>query len=177
MPGLVDPRLIAAGLLLAAGCQSIGAPPSPVSSQPQVELQEDLLIVATSETFALIGELTDFLARKSVGYRHIEPEDFEPYQEAPHIAIVAGLNEGGPIRALAAKALDDEEELAWLAQAGNGATYYQDDIFAEGQKVMLIAGSSPAVAADGLVYYRNQWLARLATWLEIQLSREEIYSY
>lgn len=174
---LVDRRLIAAGLLLLAGCQSIGDPPSPVSSQPPVELQEDLLIVATSKSFALIGELTDFLARKSVSYRHVEPEDFEPFHEAPHIAIVAGLNEGDPIRALAAKALGDEEELAWLAQAGNGATYYQEDIFAEGQKVMLIAGSSPAVAADGLVYYRNQWLARLATWLEIQLSREEIYSY
>ena len=174
---LVDRRLIAAGLLLLAGCQSIGAPPPPIASQPSVELHEDLLIVATAESFALARELTDFLARKSVSHRHVEPEDFDPFYEAPHIAIVAGMNEGHPIRALAAKALGDEEELAWLARAGNGAIYDREDVFAEGQKVMLIAGSSPAVAADGLVYYRNQWLARLATWLEIQLSREEIYSY
>ena len=174
---LVDRRLIAAGLLLLAGCQSVEVPPSQVASQPPVELQEDLLIVATSEAFALVGELTQFLARKSVSYRLVEPEDFEPFQDAPHIAIVTGMNEEGPIRALAAKALGDDEELAWLTEAGNGAIYHREDTFAEGQKVMLIAGSSPAVAADGLVYYRNQWLARLATWLEIQLSREEIYSY
>ena len=174
---LVAKRLIGAGLLLVAGCQSTGAPPSPVSSQRPVELHEDLLIIATSETFALAGELTEFLAKKSVSYRHVEPEGFGPFQKAPHIAIIAGLNERDPMPALAAKALGDEEELAWLAEAGNGAIYHRENTFAEGQKVMLIAGSSSAVAADGLVYYRNQWLARLATWLKIQLSREEIYSY
>ena len=148
-----------------------------VSPQHVVELQENLLIVATSESFSLAGELTDFLANKSVSYRHVEPEEFDPFHEALHIAIIAGIDERESVRALAAKALGDEQELAWLAEPGNNAIYNREDTFADGQKIMLIAGSSPAAAVDGLAYYRNQWLARLATWLEIQLTREEIYSY
>ena len=169
--------LFAAGLAVIAACQANGALGPGVSADVPVEPEADLVIVATPATHAMAGVLTGFLEEKSVRYRHLEPESSEPYLEAAHIAVIAGVDEGNAVRALMAKVLQDEEELDWLAEPGNGAIYIRDDSFAEGQKVMLIAGSSPAVAVEGLDYYRDQWLAPLATWLNIKLTREEIYSY
>lgn len=177
MRGMRSGWLFAGGLAVIAACQANGASGPGVSAEAPVELEADLLIVATPATHAMAGAFTGFLERKSVRYLQLEPESSGPYLEAEYIAVIAGVDEGNGVRALIAKVLQDEEELAWLAEPGNGAIYIRDDSFAEGQKVMLIAGSSPAVAVEGLDYYRDQWLAPLATWLDIKLTREEIYSY
>ena len=169
--------LFAAGLAVIAACQANGALEPGVSAEVPVETEADLVIVATPATHAMAGVLTGFLERKSVSYLQLGPESSDLYLEAEYIAVIAGVDEGNGVRGLIAKVLQDEEEVNWLTEPGNGAIYIRDDSFAEGQKVMLIAGSSPAVAVEGLDYYRDQWLAPLATWLNIKLTREEIYSY
>ena len=153
-------------------------PAQPAYGAPgEQAIEEDLLIVATADTYAKSEELTNFLDKKAVTYKHIEPSMFDVYRAAGTIAVIAGMDERSEIVDIVGHGLNQPEEMDWLAEPGNSAIYARDDVWTESQKVMIIAGATSWDAADALTYYRNQWLADLATWLEIKLTREEVYSY
>ena len=160
--------LLAFGLAGCATSESAGAAAQAI--------EEDVLIVATAETFAEATVLTDFLQKKSVTYKHVEAGLFSRYEASPTVILLSGMDEAEGADLIAA-AMQDADEIDWLKDSGNSAIYVRQDVWAESQKVMLVAGDTKWAAADALTYYRNQWLADLATWLEIRLTREEVYSY
>ena len=168
--------LLPALVLWLAGCAAgLNQPSAGTASQQEIE--EDLLIVASADTYAKATELTKFLDKKGTTYKQIEPTEIDAFGAAPVIAVIAGMDEGVEVVGVAARVLNDPDEVQWLTESGNSAIYAQDNVWSEGQKVLLVAGATPWEAVDGLTYYRNQWLADLASWLKIQLTREEVYSY
>ena len=147
-----------------------------VTAALAAEVEETLLLVATAETYSGADKFTDFLENKSVPYKHILPPQFEDYNRARYIAIIIGVNEGWNANDSMSRALD-KEEWVWLSEPGNNGIYLKQNVWADDQNVMVIAGSSPETAIDSFDYFYDQWLSNLASWFGLSLSREELYGY
>ncbi|MCY4203025.1 MAG: hypothetical protein OXD38_10525 [Aestuariivita sp.] len=140
------------------------------------EVEETLLVVASADTYAGAGKFTDFLENKSVPYKHVPPRRFEEHNRAQYIVIIIGVNEDTGANDMMSRALD-EEERDWLSTPGNNGIYLKQNVWADVQKVMVVAGSSPATAIDSFDHLYDQWLSHLASWFGLSLSREELYGY
>ncbi len=149
---------------------------APTATTLASESEETLYLVATGDTYSGAGKLTDFLDNKSVAYQQVEPSQLETHNHALRIVIIAGMNELQDFGEILSLVLIEEERI-WLSEPGNNAIYIKQNVWTDNQEVMVIAGSSPETAIDGLDYYLDQWLSTLASWFGFSLTSEELYGY
>lgn len=135
----------------------------------QQALAEDLVIVSTKSTRELAQRWLSYLETQQIFYDVIEPSEFEDYKDAGYMIVYGSMDEDDDMKGILKGALSSKE-LEWISKEGNGNLFFKSDVWDSGQKVMVITGSSRAVAEEIRKSYRDDWFETLVDWFDLEVS-------
>ena len=157
--------VVAAGMVL---CIMFG---SQTIAQGQV-----LVIVANQDGYKLAENWIEFLKNESVPYKLTNPAEFETHKKEKFIAILGGPNEPEGVGEIVKQLLTKEEQ-DWVGKPGNSRIYLKENVWREGQKVLIFAGSDKEMAAKARTGNRSKWIGYLNDWFNIDISTAGLSAY
>lgn len=141
-------------------------------------IAEELVIVATNDTFQEAQGWVDFLEAKEIAVKHITPKEYSGGHEAKYFVIMGGMDEEDGIQVIV-KDLLASEEFQWVSRKDNGKMYTKyilpentgsSNSWGEGQNFIIFAGSSRIMAAEARENSRQNWWEELSIWFDIDES-------
>jgi len=137
---------------------------------------EVLVIVANQDGYKLAENWIEFLKNESVPYKLINPAEFETHKKEKLIAILGGPNEIEGVGEIVKQLLTQEEQ-NWVEKPGNSRMYLKENVWREGQKVLIFAGSDKEMAAKARTGNRSKWIGYLNDWFNIDISTAGLSAY
>jgi hypothetical protein len=75
------------------------------------------------------------------------------------------------------KQLLTEEEQNWVGNPGNSRMYLKENVWREGQMVLIFAGSDKEAAVKARTANRAKWIGYLNDWFNIDISTAGLAAY
>jgi hypothetical protein len=135
-----------------------------------------LIVVANDESYKLAENWIEFLRNESVPYRQTKPAEFDKYKKEKFIAILGGPNESGGVGEIVKQVLTKEEQ-EFVSKPGSSRMYLKENIFAQGQKILVFAGADRELAGKARVSNRSKWIDYLNAWFNIDISSAGLAAY
>jgi len=128
---------------------------------------EELFIVATESTRQGSHNWFGFLESEEVPFNLLLPEEFGDYKEEKFIVIMGSINESKDIREILNQILT-EGEVKWLSRKGNGNLYLKSDIWTQGQKIAVVAGSDQSALEKVRKVNKEGWYEIIIEWFDLE---------
>lgn len=144
----------------------------------QTVIAEELVIVATDETFQDAKGWVDFLEAKEIPIKHITPREYSDANKAKYFVIMGGMDEKGGTRSIV-KDLLTREEFDWVTQKNNGKMYTKyvlpentgsSNSWGAGQNFIIFAGANRVMATEARENTKEAWWEELSIWFDIDES-------
>ena len=142
----------------------------------QAAAAADLLVVASKSTQQSSQNWIGFLKTSEVPFKLVTPQEFANYKQEKYIFLLGGMDETDGIAGLVKEALT-KDEIQWLTQAGNGKMYVKSDVWAAGQRVIIVAGSDLKTAEEARKASRDQWFGMLTNWFDLEQGPGGLHAY
>jgi hypothetical protein len=100
-------------------------------------------------------------------------DQFDKAKKEKHILVLGGAKGTGSVDAFIQQVLTKEEQ-----QAGNqpgGKVFVKENVFAEGQVIIVFAGPNEAAAAEARKNSRKTWWGLLSKWFDLDVSLPMAY--
>ncbi|MBN2242905.1 MAG: hypothetical protein JW793_09470 [Acidobacteria bacterium] len=136
----------------------------PAASTAQTE--ETLFLVAAKESRVQAQPWIDFLQRYDLPVEHYVLSELDLVKKHDFVTVAGGLDEDG-VRELLAQILG-EAGLASLESEETGKMILKENVWKEGQKVLIFAGRNAAAAAAARSESREAWMECLTDWFDLQ---------
>jgi hypothetical protein len=75
------------------------------------------------------------------------------------------------------KQLLNKEEAEWVSKPGNARMYLKENVWREGQKVLIFAGADKEAAVKARTGNRAKWIGYLNDWFNIDISTAGLAAY
>ena len=158
-------------LLILAAIMALSLTLSPMAALGQ----DQLIVVATKQTYQAAQRWVDFLTTKGIVPKNVEPSQFGQYKQSEYIAVMGGVDEAG-IKELVKEAVGDQE-LAALSQKGAGKMYVKSNVWGPGQNVVIFAGSDAQAAEKARVDAKDEWMGLFADWFGLEMGGPSLKGY
>jgi len=135
-----------------------------------------LTVVANPDGYRLAENWFEFLKNESVPYKQTSPAEFEGNKKEKLIVILGGPNEPWGLGEIV-KQLLTQQELEWVSKPGNARMYLKENVWRDGQKVLIFAGPDKEMAAKARTGNRAKWIGYLNDWFNIDISTAGLSAY
>ena len=135
-----------------------------------------LTVVANQDGYRLAENWFEFLKNESVPFKQTLPAEFEGNKKEKLIVILGGPNEPGGLGDIVRQLLT-KEEVEWVGKPGNSRMYLKENVWREGQKVLIFAGSDKETAMKARTGNRAKWIGYLNDWFNIDISTAGLAAY
>ncbi len=142
----------------------------------QQKQETSLIVVANDINYELAQPWVTFMKSENIPFKRIQPSEFEQYKKEKYIAILGGPNDADETGSIVKQILA-KEEFEWVSQPGNGKMYLKNDIWNNGQNILVFAGPTKEASARARTNSREKWIGYLSKWFDIELSAEAVYGY
>ena len=136
----------------------------------------DLIIVASKATQEASQNWVGFLKTSEVPFKLVTPQEFANYKQQKYHFFLGGVDEmegiAGPVKEALTK-----DEFQWVSQPGNGKLYVKSDIWAPGQRIVIVAGSDLKASEEARKTTREQWFAILTDWFDLEQGPGGLHTY
>ena len=130
-------------------------------------IADQLYIVASESTQKKSQTWYDFLEFKEIPFTLLLLDEFRDLKEEKYIVIMGGINELKDLRNLFKQVLTNNE-LEWLTQKGNGNMYLKSDIWTQGQKIIVFAGSDQSASIKAREVNKEEWFEMFSEWFDLE---------
>jgi len=130
-------------------------------------MAQDLIIVGTESTMDASQDWLSFLQTQEVPCVVVTPAEFGEHNKGDYIVVMGSMDEAEDIKAIL-KELLTAEEMEWISQAGNGNMYVKTDVWAPGQKIIVIAGSHQIITEQARKATQEDWFELFTDWFDIE---------
>jgi len=137
---------------------------------------DDLYIVATESTRQGSQNWFGFLESKEIPFTLLSPKEFGDYKEEQFIVIMGSINESKDIMGILNQVLT-KGEVKWLSQKGNGNMYLKSDIWTQGQKIIVFAGSDQSTSEKARKANKDEWYEMFAEWFDLEEDTGGLHAY
>jgi hypothetical protein len=128
---------------------------------------EELVVVATPESYAKAADWTKFLTSKNIPLRNVAPSDLAAFKNAPYVVLLGPLDEAGGNKPLVEKALI-KAEFDKMNQPGSSAMFVKSDVWGKGQEVIIFTGASDKGVETARKGNRAEWMDVIFGWFGLE---------
>jgi hypothetical protein len=136
----------------------------PVASEAQTG--DTLYLVAAKESRIKAQPWIDFLKTYDLPVEHYVLSELDLVKNQDYIAIAGGLDEAG-IQDLLVDVIGDSE-VASLQRGGAKKMFLKENVWKQGQKVMVFAGNDAEAAAAARSEAKEEWMEYLEEWFDLE---------
>ena len=133
----------------------------------QQAMAQDLIIVGTGSTMDASQDWLSFLKTQEVPCVVVNPAELGEHNKVDFIVVIGSMDESEDIKAILKEVLT-AEEMEWISQAGNGNMYVKNDVWAPGQKIIVIAGSHQIITEQARKATQEDWFELFTDWFDIE---------
>jgi hypothetical protein len=133
---------------------------------------DKLFIVANQTAVGMAKEFFNTLSNESIPLAIIS-DQFEKVKNEKYIVVLGGAKGPGSVDEFVKLVLTKEEQ-ASANQAG-GKMFVKENVFAQGQTIIIFAGSDEAAAAEARKNGRKTWWTYFVKWFELDTSSPMAY--
>jgi hypothetical protein len=133
---------------------------------------DKLFIVANQTALGLAKDFLTSMNNESIPLS-IVMDQFDKVKKEKYIIVLGGARGAGSVEDFVKQVLTPQER-----ESGNqpgGKLFVKENVFAQGQVIIVFAGPDEAAAADARKKSRNTWWQYLAKWFELDTSNPMIY--
>jgi hypothetical protein len=133
---------------------------------------DKLFIVANQTSIGLAKEFFSTLSNESVPLTIIT-DQFDKVKSEKYIVVLGGSKGPGSVDDFVKQVLTKEEQ-----EAGNqpgGKMFIKENVFSQGQTIILFTGPDENAAADARKKGRKTWWAYFVNWFELDTSLPMAY--
>jgi hypothetical protein len=127
---------------------------------------ESLYFVAAKESRVKAQAWIDFLSLYELPVEHYFLSELDQVKSHDFVAIAGGLDEAG-IRDLLVDVIGDSE-VASLEANGAKKMFLKENVWKQGQKVLVFAGTDSAAAAEVRSEEKETWMEYLEEWFDLE---------
>jgi hypothetical protein len=133
---------------------------------------DKLFIVANQAAVGMAKEFFNTLSNESIPLA-IVSEQFEKVKNEKYIFVLGGAKGPGSVDDFVKLVLTKEEQ-ASAGQPG-GKMFVKENVFTQGQTIIVFSGSDEAAAAEARKNGRKTWWPYLVKWFELDTSTPMAY--
>ena len=133
---------------------------------------DKLFIVTTQTALSLAKDFMSNLNNESIPLG-IVMDQFEKVKKEQYIIVLGGSKGAGSVDDFVKQVLTEQEQ-----QSGNqpgGKMFVKENVFTQGQVIIVFTGADEAAAADARKNGRKTWWPYLAKWFDLDTSVPMIY--
>jgi hypothetical protein len=133
---------------------------------------DKLFIVANQTSLDLAKDFITMLNNESIPLA-IATDDFDKVKNAKHIVVLGGAKGQGSVDEFTKQILTAQEQ-----ESGNqpgGKMFLKENVFTQGQTIIVFAGPDVASAADARKNSRKIWWQYLVEWFDLDTSDPMVY--
>jgi UDP-N-acetylglucosamine:LPS N-acetylglucosamine transferase len=133
---------------------------------------DKLFIVANQTALGLAKDFLTSMNNESIPLS-IVMDQFDKVKKEKYIIVLGGAKGAGSVEDFVKQVLTSQER-----ESGNqpgGKLFVKENVFAQGQVIIVFTGPDEAAAADARKKSRNTWWQYLAKWFELDTSNPMIY--
>jgi hypothetical protein len=133
----------------------------------------DKLFIVTNQTaLDLAKDFTTTLNNESIPLA-ISMDQFDKIKNEKYIVVLGGAKGPGGVDAFIKQVLTAEEQKA--AGQPDGKMFIKENVFSQGQRIIVFAGPNEAAAANARKNSRKTWWDYLVKWFDLDTSSPMAY--
>jgi len=133
----------------------------------------DKLFIVTNQTaLDLAKDFTTTLNNESIPLA-ISMDQFDKIKNEKYIVVLGGAKGPGGVDAFIKQVLTAEEQKA--AGQPDGKMFVKENVFSQGQRIIVFAGPNEAAAANARKNSRKTWWDYLVKWFDLDTSSPMAY--
>jgi hypothetical protein len=133
---------------------------------------DKLFIVGNQAAIDLAKEFFTTLSNESIPLA-IVTDQFEKVKSEKYIIVLGGAKGQGTVEDFVKQVLTKEEQTA--GNQPGGKMFVKENVFAQGQTIIVFAGPDEAAAADARKNSRKTWWQYFVKWFELDTSLPMAY--
>lgn len=133
---------------------------------------DKLFVVANQKSLDLAQEFLTTLNNESIPIS-VSMDQFEKIKKEKYIFVLGGAKGPGSVEDFINQVLTPEEQKSGNEPAGK--VFIKENVFAQGQVIVVFTGPNEASAAEARKSSRKTWWPYLAKWFEIDTSSPMVY--
>ncbi|MBN1568719.1 MAG: hypothetical protein JXA73_12800 [Acidobacteria bacterium] len=133
---------------------------------------DKLFIVGNQASIDRARDFFTTLSNESIPLA-IVTDQFDKVKKEKYIIVLGGAKGAGSVEDFVKQVLTEEEKASGN-QAG-GKMFVKENLFAQGQTIIVFTGSDEAAAAEARKNSRKTWWAYLVQWFELDTSMPMAY--
>jgi len=133
---------------------------------------DKLYIVANQKSLDLAKEFLTTLNNESIPLS-VVMDQFEKVKKEKYIIVLGGAKGPGSVEEFINQVLTPEEQKSGNEPAGK--IFVKENVFAQGQVIIVFTGQNESSAADARKNSRKTWWSYLAKWFEVDTSSPMVY--
>lgn len=142
---------------------------------PAFAFADDMNIVTNDANKAKSQAWLDLLDQNEISVNFVAPADIDKVKKMKFIAIIGGVDDAA-IKNLVTEAAGADEAAA-MAKPGAKKMILKENLWSDGQKVLLFTGSDADAAAQARVESRETWMPLLEEWFELDEGPASLKAY
>ncbi len=127
--------------------------------------QDPMTLVSGQASLVKTQTWIDFLKKNEIAVDHYVLSELPKVKDKNYITIVGGMDEPG-IKDVVAEVCGAGEAAA-LSAKGARKMFLKENVWKQGQKVLIFAGADADAAAAARTESREQWMKYLKAWFDI----------
>lgn len=128
---------------------------------------EELVVVATPESYAKAADWAKFLDSKEIKIKNVAPSNLAAFKDAPYVVLLGPLDEAGGIKPLVEKALI-KAEFDRMNMPGSSAMFVKSDVWGKGQEVIIFTGAGDKGVETARKANRGEWMDVIFGWFGME---------
>jgi hypothetical protein len=133
---------------------------------------DKLYLVANQKSLDLAKEFLTTLNNESIPLS-VVMDQFEKVKKEKYIIVLGGAKGPGSVEEFINQVLTPEEQKSGNEPAGK--IFVKENVFAQGQVIIVFTGQNESSAADARKNSRKTWWSYLAKWFEVDTSSPMVY--
>jgi hypothetical protein len=133
---------------------------------------DKLFIVANQTAVGMAKEFFNTLSNESIPLAIIS-EQFDKVKNEKYIVVLGGAKGPGSVDEFVKLVMTKEEQAS--ANQPGGKMFVKENVFTQGQTIIVFAGSDEAAAAEARKNGRKTWWPYLVKWFELDTSSPMAY--
>ncbi len=133
---------------------------------------DKLFIVANPTAVSLAKEFFNTLSNESIPLQ-IVSEQFDKVKNEKYIVVLGGAKGPGSVDEFVKLVLTKEEQAA--ANQPGGKMFVKENVFTQGQTIIVFSGSDEAAAGEARKSGRKTWWQYFVKWFELDTSSPMAY--
>jgi hypothetical protein len=142
---------------------------------PAFAMAYDMNVVADEANRTNSQKWLDLLAQNEITVVPVAPADIDKVKQQKYITIIGGVDDAA-IKKLVTEVAGADEAAA-MAKPGAKKMLVKDNVWSQGQKVLLFTGSDKNAAAEARVESRETWMPLLEEWFELDEGPAALKAY